>query len=100
MQNTKIAAVVVTFNRLEKLKKVLSSLEAQTRLPDQLVIVNNAATDGTDSFLKEYAANFKYSDSVQLDIVTLEKNEGGAGGFSAGMRRDEQSHPDMGLGPP
>ena len=84
MQNTKIAAVVVTFNRL---KKVLSSLEAQTRLPDQLVIVNNAATDGTDSFLKEYAANFKYSDSVQLDIVTLEKNEGGAGGFSAGMRR-------------
>lgn len=87
MQNTKIAAVVVTFNRLEKLKRVLSSLEAQTRLPDQLVIVNNAATDGTDSFLKEYAANFKYSDSVQLDIVTLEKNEGGAGGFSAGMRR-------------
>lgn len=87
MHNTKIAAVVVTFNRLEKLKKVLSSLEAQTRLPDQLVIVNNAATDGTDSFLKEYAANFKYSDSVQLDIVTLEKNEGGAGGFSAGMRR-------------
>lgn len=87
MQNTKIAAVVVTFNRLEKLKKVLSSLEAQTRLPDQLVIVNNAATDGTDSFLKEYAVNFKYSDSVQLDIVTLEKNEGGAGGFSAGMRR-------------
>ena len=87
MQNTKIAAVVVTFNRLEKLKKVLSSLEAQTRLPDQLVIVNNAATDGTDSFLKEYAANFKYSDSVQLDIVTLEKNEGGAGRFSAGMRR-------------
>lgn len=87
MQNTKIAAVVVTFNRLEKLKKVLSSLEAQTRLPDQLVIVNNAATDGTDSFLKEYAANFKYSDSIQLDIVTLEKNEGGAGGFSAGMRR-------------
>lgn len=87
MQNTKIAAVVVTFNRLEKLKKVLSSLEAQTRLPDQLVIVNNAATDGTDSFLKEYAANFKYSDSVQLDIVTLEKNGGGAGGFSAGMRR-------------
>jgi len=87
MQSAKIAAVVVTYNRLEKLKKVLASLEAQTRMPDQLVIVNNAATDGTDSFLKEYAANFKYSDSTQLDIVTLEKNEGGAGGFSAGMRR-------------
>lgn len=87
MQSTKIAAVVVTYNRLEKLKKVLASLENQTRMPDQLVIVNNAATDGTDAFLEEYEANFQYSDSMQLDIVTLEKNEGGAGGFSAGMRR-------------
>ena len=87
MQSAKIAAVVVTYNRLEKLKKVLASLETQTRMPDQLVIVNNAATDGTDTFLEEYEANFQYSDSMQLDIVTLEKNEGGAGGFSAGMRR-------------
>ncbi|OZG61784.1 glycosyl transferase [Bifidobacterium lemurum] len=88
MQNaSKVAAVVVTYNRLEKLKKVLASLEAQTRLPEQLVIVNNAATDGTDIFLNEYASTFKYADSIQLDIVTLETNEGGAGGFSAGMRR-------------
>lgn len=86
----KIAAVVVTFNRLDKLKKVLASLEAQTQLPAQLVIVNNASTDGTDEYLKEYAKNFALSDSVQLDIVTLEANVGGAGGFSAGMRRAYQ----------
>ena len=43
----KVAAVVVTYNRLEKLKKVLASLESQTRLPQMLVIVINAATDGT-----------------------------------------------------
>ena len=29
---TTVAAVVVTFNRLEKLKNVLAALEAQTRL--------------------------------------------------------------------
>lgn len=86
----KIAAVVVTFNRLDKLKKVLASLEAQTQLPAQLVIVNNASTDGTDEYLKEYAKNFALSDSVQLDIITLEANVGGAGGFSAGMRRAYQ----------
>ena len=51
----KVAAVVVTYNRLEKLKKVLASLESQTRLPQMLVIVNNAATDGTAEYLKEYA---------------------------------------------
>ena len=51
----KVAAVVVTYNRLEKLKKVLASLESQTRLPQMLVIVNNAATDGTAEHLKEDA---------------------------------------------
>lgn len=83
----KVAAVVVTYNRLDKLKTVLSSLETQTQLPAQLIIVNNAATDGTAGYLQEYARSFSLADVVQLDIVTLEKNEGGAGGFSAGMRR-------------
>lgn len=83
----KVAAVVVTYNRLDKLKTVLSSLETQTQLPAQLIIVNNAATDDTADYLQEYARSFSLADVVQLDIVTLEKNEGGAGGFSAGMRR-------------
>ena len=83
----KVAAVVVTYNRLDKLKTGLSSLETQTQLPAQLIIVNNAATDGTADYLQEYARSFSLADVVQLDIVTLEKNEGGAGGFSAGMRR-------------
>lgn len=83
----KVAAAVVTYNRLDKLKTVLSSLETQTQLPAQLIIVNNAATDGTADYLQEYARSFSLADVVQLDIVTLEKNEGGAGGFSAGMRR-------------
>jgi GT2 family glycosyltransferase len=85
-QSTNVAAVVVTFNRLEKLKKVLASLEAQTKLPSNLVIVNNAATDGTDEYLKEYEKNFSLSDSVKLTIITLPENVGGAGGFSAGMK--------------
>lgn len=82
-----VAAVVVTFNRLDKLKKVLTSLETQTRLPDELIIVNNASTDDTASFLDEYQATFSLSDTVHLDIVALDENVGGAGGFSAGMRR-------------
>lgn len=81
-----VAAVVVTFNRLEKLKTVLSSLEAQTRLPEQLIIVNNASTDGTTSYLEDYAKDFTLKNSVKLSIITLDTNQGGAGGFSAGMR--------------
>ena len=90
-----IAAVVVTFNRLEKLKTVLASLEQQTRLPEQLIIVNNASTDGTDTYLEQYAADFKFGDKIQLDIVTLPENVGGAGGFSAGMRRSYELGADF-----
>lgn len=85
-----VAAVVVTFNRLEKLKTVLASIETQTRVPDQLIIVNNASTDGTDKYLETYARDFNNSTAaqhMQLTVVTLPKNVGGAGGFSAGMRK-------------
>ncbi|MBB4071487.1 glycosyltransferase family 2 protein [Canibacter oris] len=76
-----VAAVVVTFNRLEKLRKVIASLEAQTMPPSVLVVVDNASTDGTDKYLAQLDTK------IQLEVVSLAKNSGGAGGFSAGMRR-------------
>ncbi|MDK7785708.1 glycosyltransferase family 2 protein [Bifidobacterium sp. UMB6791A] len=82
-----VAAVVVTFNRLEKLKTVLESLQSQTRVPDQLIIVNNASTDGTAKYLEEFARDFSMKDRINLNVVTLPENVGGAGGFSAGMRK-------------
>ena len=82
-----VAAIVVTYNRLEKLKNGLASLEAQTRLPEHLVIVNNASTDDTAAYLAEYERDFTLKDKVRITIVTLTENAGGAGGFSAGMRK-------------
>lgn len=81
-----VAAVVVTYNRLEKLKTVLSSLETQTRLPDQIIIIDNASTDNTAEFLQQYQNQFPLRGKVTLTVKRLEKNAGGAGGFSAGMR--------------
>lgn len=81
-----VAAVVVTFNRLAKLKKVLASLEAQTCLPKTLIIVDNASTDGTADYLDEYQNAFPLEGRMDLRIVTLPENVGGAGGFSTGMR--------------
>ena len=43
----KIFAVVVTYNRLALLKKVIDLLKRQTRQLDSIVIVNNGSTDGT-----------------------------------------------------
>lgn len=76
-----VAAVVVTFNRLEKLKKVIASVEAQQHSPSSLIIVDNASNDGTGEYLNSLTS------SLPLEIVSLETNTGGAGGFSAGMRR-------------
>lgn len=76
-----VAAVIVTFNRLEKLKKVIAAVEAQTLPPSRMVIVDNASTDGTREFLAGVTS------PIPLDIVALPTNTGGAGGFSTGMRR-------------
>jgi len=76
-----VAAVIVTYNRLSKLKTVLASVLGQTHAPRWVVVVNNASTDGT----AEYLAGDPFPGA--LDVVTLETNTGGAGGFATGMRR-------------
>ena len=81
-----VAAVIVTYNRLEKLKTVLNSLEKLTVSPEYLVIVNNASTDGTDKYLAEYETRRSVEDGMKVSVVNLPENVGGAGGFSAGMK--------------
>ncbi|EFQ81792.1 glycosyltransferase, group 2 family protein [Aeromicrobium marinum DSM 15272] len=74
-----VAAVVVTFNRLDKLRTVLTSLQAQTLPPAWIVVVDNASTDGTGDYLATLET------SVPLKVVSMPENLGGAGGFSRGM---------------
>lgn len=75
----RVAAVVVTFNRLEKLKRVIAAIEAQDHAPEWLVIVDNASTDGTGEYLASLESK------LTLQVVSLPTNTGGAGGFSTGM---------------
>jgi GT2 family glycosyltransferase len=76
-----VAAVVVTFNRKEKLGTVLDHILAQSRGVDWVVVVDNASTDGTDTMLAKY----QIDDRVR--VLRLPENRGGAGGFAAGMAR-------------
>lgn len=71
-----LAAVVVTFNRLDKLKITLESLMAEE--VDHIVVADNASSDGTASWLAGLT-------DPRLHVVTLDDNLGGAGGFEAGM---------------
>ncbi|MFY9636747.1 MAG: glycosyltransferase, partial [Cellulosimicrobium cellulans] len=76
-----VAAVVVTYNRVDKLGRVLDSILAQTRPVDRLIVIDNASTDSTPQLLSVY------DDDPRVEIVRLDSNTGGAGGFSAGMER-------------
>lgn len=77
--NQKVAAVIVTFNRKQKLVRVIDHVLAQTHVPDWVIVVDNASTDGTDEVLAGYAGNDR------VVVRRLPENVGGAGGFSAGM---------------
>lgn len=49
----RILAAVVTHNRRELLQRCIDSLENQVRRPDQIIVVNNGSTDGTEAMLQE-----------------------------------------------
>ena len=77
----KIIAVVVTFNRLTLLERVLDALRATPDLAE-IVVVDNASTDGTTQWLAAGIAG----EGVPVHAVTLSENLGGAGGFHEGLR--------------
>ena len=72
----KIAAVVVTFNRLSLLKESIESLHNQTKKDFDIIVVNNGSTDGTKEWL----------DAQENIIVIHQDNCGGAGGFYTGQK--------------
>lgn len=77
----KIAAVIVTYNRLDKLKKALEAYEAQERPVDDLIIVDNCSTDGTRDFLRDW----ENEDGVSnRHVIYMNENLGGSGGFHDG----------------
>ena len=74
-QNGNLVAVVVTFNRLDKLKLTLANLLQNSPAGlASIVVVNNASTDGTADWLAT-------QDDPRLDILTSATNRGRAGGF-------------------
>ena len=82
MRENRVAVVLVTFNRLDKLKIALDCYEKQTYPLAEIVVIDNCSTDGTDTFLKEWEAE---KGKFKKKVITLSENTGGAGGFGIGM---------------
>lgn len=73
-----IAAIVVTYNRKALLKECVEKLQAQTQ-PLDILIIDNASTDGTSELFDKCEDNLHYYNTGS--------NLGGAGGFNYGIKK-------------
>lgn len=78
----KLSAIVVTYNRKKLLAACVCRLLDQTCPPDQILIIDNASTDGTESHLN--AQGFLAHSLIHYH--RLPDNVGGAGGFAKGIK--------------
>ena len=76
----KIAAVVVTRNRIDLLRQCVEHLLNQT-YPCDILIVDNDSTDGTGEWVMQHAHAYS-----KIRYRNTGANLGGAGGFNIGMR--------------
>ncbi|CAH1850343.1 glycosyltransferase family 2 protein [Convivina praedatoris] len=75
---SKVSAVIVTYNRLSLLKEVINSLQNQQTSLSHIIVVDNASKQDTQDYLESLGN--------QIDYLRLPENIGGAGGFNRGVR--------------
>jgi len=80
-----IVAVIVTFNRLSKLKLTIEKTLSNDFY--KVVVVNNCSTDGTLDWLNALT-------DERLEIIHCDRNLGGAGGFNRGFAHAASAIPD------
>lgn len=76
-----VAAIVVTYNRKEMLKACISKLSQQEDASCDVLVIDNASTDGTYDYIK------KQIDKRNVFYFNTGSNLGGAGGFCYGMKK-------------
>jgi len=74
----RIVAVVVTFNRVELVTRLVASLDRARVVPDEIVVVDNASTDGTADLVERH--------HPEVRVVRSPTNRGFAGGNNLALR--------------
>lgn len=79
----RISVVIVTFNGRERLERALASLDSQTRVPDEIIVVDNASSDGTlemlaarfpDVIVSKQAENLGFGRAVNVGVTLATGN--------------------------
>ncbi len=73
-----ISIIILAWNQIEFLKKCLDSVLSQTHKPAQIIVVDNASSDGTVDFLKNHDLN--------LEIIENNHNLGFGRAMNKGIK--------------
>lgn len=79
-----VLAIVVTYNRKDLLVEAIDSLLKQSYESMDIMVVDNASTDGTKEQIQQYI------EEEQIKYINTGANIGGAGGFNAGVKLGAQ----------
>jgi len=71
-----VAAIIPTWNRADLVRSLLGNLRAQTRRPEQIIVVDNGSRDDTQAAAREFAA----------ELIAFPENRGFAQAVNAGVR--------------
>ncbi|WP_238162656.1 glycosyltransferase family 2 protein [Cohnella sp. AR92] len=69
--------IIPTFNQVDMLKQCVESIMDNTDLPYEIIVVDNASTDGTEGYLRGLGGQVRYR--------VLESNKGFSGAINRGM---------------
>lgn len=78
----KIACVIVTYNRKNELIHTIDSIMNQTIKVQEIFIIDNASSDGTE----QYLIDKNYLNNKNITYRKMNDNLGGAGGFNIGIQ--------------
>jgi GT2 family glycosyltransferase len=74
----RVLVVIVNWNKAGMLRDVLASLRTLGGTPFDILVVDNASTDGSQAMVR--------SEFPEATLLAHEENLGGTGGFNAGLR--------------
>ncbi|MDQ7087208.1 MAG: glycosyltransferase family 2 protein [Acidobacteriota bacterium] len=79
MTKPTVSVLLLTWNSRRLVGEALASVWAQTREPDEVIVVDNASSDGTPEQVEAIAGG-------RARLVVMTRNHGYSGGFNRGLR--------------
>jgi glycosyltransferase involved in cell wall biosynthesis len=82
-----IAIIVPCFQHAAFLRTTLASIAAQTRRPDEVVLIDDASGDGSSSILADYVASQPWLSDGRVAVLVHQANLGQAASLNEGVER-------------